>query len=50
MNKRSPGGKNEKVILIRGVTKTKWLGKKERVMYKEGPVAQCDGSVCCGVN
>lgn len=50
MNKRSPGVKNEKVILISGVTETKWFGKKECVMYKEGPVAQCNGSICWDVD
>lgn len=42
------GGKEEKVILAKEGTRTKWVSRKEHVMSKEWPVAQCDSSVCAG--
>lgn len=42
------GGKEQKVILAKEVTRTKWVSRKEHVMSKEWPVAQCDSSMCAG--
>lgn len=50
VSKKSPGGKKEKVFLAKGITGTKWMGREEHMRCRERPVAQRDGSVCCGVD
>lgn len=50
MSKKSPGGKDEKVILAKGVTGTKWMGREEHVRCRERPVAQREGGVCGGLD